>query len=416
MNIIAFIILMTLLLDLVLDLTADVLNLRQLSETLPDRLKGWYDAEQYRRSQQYLRINTRFSWVARLFDMTVLLLFWFCGGFAWLDGWVRDLNYTPVLSGLIYIGVLVAFKALLSQPFALYDTFVIETRFGFNKTTWRTYLMDRVKGVLLGVLIGGPLLTAVLLFFQYAGGNAWWYCWLLTVGVMLLMQYIAPTWIMPLFNRFEPLGEGDLRDAIVAYARRIDFPLDNILMMDGSKRSTKSNAFFTGFGRHRRIALFDTLVAKHTTEELVAVLAHEMGHYKQKHILKMMLIGIAQSGLMFYVLSWFISYPKLFAAFYVPEVSVYAGLVFFGMLYAPLDTLLGMVIQQISRKHEFAADRFAAVTAPQGKALIQALKKLSVDNLSNMTPHPFYVFMNYSHPPVLQRIEAIEAAAGASNR
>lgn len=413
MNFIALIIMSALLADLALNLTADVLNLRQLREVLPPRLEGWYDAEQYRRSQQYLRINTRFSWITRLVDLAVLLSFWFCGGFAWLDGWVRGLGCTPVVSGLIYIGVLAAFKAVLSQPFTLYDTFVIEARFGFNKTTWQTYLLDRVKAIVLGILIGGPLLTIVLLFFQYAGANAWWYCWLVTVGVMLLMHYIAPTWIMPLFNRFEPLGQGDLRDGIVAYAHKIDFPLDNIFVMDGSRRSTKSNAFFTGFGRHRRVALFDTLIAKHTTDELVAVLAHEMGHYKQKHILKMMLIGIVQSGLMFYILSWFISYPELFAAFYVPQVSIYAGLIFFGLLYAPLDTLLGMIIQHLSRKHEFAADHFAAVTAPQGQALIQALKKLSVDNLSNMTPHPFYVFMHYSHPPVLQRIEAIEAA-GAS--
>lgn len=411
MNFIALIILTALLIDLVLNLTADVLNLRQLSEVLPRRLEGWYDAEQYRRSQQYLRVNTRFGWITRLVDLCVLLLFWFGGGFAWMDGWVRGLNDPPVVAGLIYIGTLAVLKTILSQPFALYDTFVIEARFGFNKTSLKTYLLDRFKAIVLGILIGGPLLAVVLLFFQYAGPNAWWYCWLVTVGFMLLVQYIAPTWIMPLFNRFEPLAEGPLRDAIFAYAAKIDFSLDNIFVMDGSKRSTKSNAFFTGFGRHRRIVLFDTLIEKHTTEELVAVLAHEMGHFKQKHILKMMLIGIVQSGLMFYILSWFISYPGLFNAFFVPQVSVYAGFIFFGLLFAPLDTVLGMAMQHLSRRHEFAADRFAASTASQGQALAQALKNLSVDNLSNLTPHPFYVFLNYSHPPVLQRIEAIEAIA-----
>ncbi|MDA8140514.1 MAG: M48 family metallopeptidase [Desulfobacteraceae bacterium] len=408
MNLIALIILLALLLDTALNLTADILNLGQLSAELPPKLTGWYDADQYRRSQNYLRINTRFGWITRLVDLTVLLIFWFGGGFTWLDGWVRALNYPPVATGLIFIGALGFFKVLIGQPFALYDTFVIEARFGFNKTTWKTYIFDRFKALVLAVLIGAPLLAVVLLFFQYAGVNAWWYCWLLTVGFMLLMQYIAPTWIMPLFNKFEPLAEGELRAAILAYARQINFPLDNIVVMDGSKRSTKSNAFFTGFGRHRRIALFDTLIAKHTTEELVAVLAHEMGHFKQKHILKMMIIGIAQSGLMFYILSWFVSYPALFQAFGVEHVSVYAGLVFFGLLYAPLDTVMGIAMQYLSRRHEYEADRFAAATAPQGKALAQALKKLSVDNLSNLCPHPFYVFLNYSHPPVLQRIEAIE--------
>ena len=226
---------------------------------------------------------------------------------------------------------------------------------------------------------------------------------------MLVIQYVAPTWIMPLFNRFDPLEEGELRDAITTYARCIDFALDNIFVMDGSKRSTKSNAFFTGFGRHRRIVLFDTLIDKHGVDELVAILAHEMGHYKLKHIVKMMIIGIIQSGLMFYILSFFISYPVLFKAFYVDQVSVYAGLIFFGMLYSPLDSLLGMIVQFISRHHEFAADRFAAATTSRGNDLVEALKRLSVDNLSNLLPHPFYVFFNYSHPPVLKRIEAIEA-------
>jgi STE24 endopeptidase len=309
---------------------------------------------------------------------------------------------------MLYIAILLVLKAALDEPFRLYSTFVIEARFGFNKTTWRTYLMDRVKGTLLAVILGGPLLAAVLAFFQYAGQNAWWICWLVVTGFMLVIQYIAPTWIMPLFNRFEPLPEGELREAIMVYAGRINFHLDNIFVMDGSKRSTKSNAFFTGFGRHRRIVLFDTLIERHEVAELVAVLAHEMGHYKQKHILKMMLVGIAQAGLMFYVLSYFIAYPPLFRAFYLDQASVYAGLIFFGMLYAPLDGFLGLIVQHVSRRHEVAADRFAARTAPAPRAMVTALKKLSVHNLSNLQPHPFYVFLHYSHPPVLQRIESIE--------
>jgi STE24 endopeptidase len=308
---------------------------------------------------------------------------------------------------LLFIGFLVALKGLLNLPFDVYATFGIEARFGFNRTTWRTYLLDRCKGVLLGLAIGVPLLALVLLFFQNAGPHAWWLCWLIVVMVMLAVHYVAPTWIMPLFNCFEPLSSGELRDAITAYARRIDFALDNIFVMDGSKRSSKANAFFTGFGRHRRIVLFDTLISNHSVDELVAVLAHEMGHYKQRHVLKMMLIGIGQSGLMFYILSWFISYPALFEAFYVQHVSVYAGLVFFGLLYTPLDAVSGLVMQYMSRRHEYAADRFAVQTAPQGRSLATALKKMSVDHLSNLDPHPLYVFLNYSHPPVIQRVEAL---------
>jgi STE24 endopeptidase len=408
MNAIGFLILAALVLATVMDFLADALNLRRMREVLPAAFAQWYDPQRYRQSQAYLRVNTRFGWLVALVDLAVLLIFWLGGGFRWLDEWVRTLSLAPVTSGLIFIGVLAAAKSLISQPFSMYATFVIEARFGFNQTTWRTFLFDRIKGIGLALLLGGPLLAGVLLFFQYAGDNAWWYCWLLTVGFMLLMHYIAPTWIMPLFNRFAPLPEGELRAAITAYARGIDFGLDNIFVMDGSKRSTKANAFFTGFGRHRRIVLFDTLIHKHTVEELVAVLAHEMGHYKQKHILKMLLVGIAQAGLMFYLLSWFISYPPLFAAFGIQSPSVHAGLVFFGLLYAPLDLLLGMAVQHLSRRHEFAADRFAVTTAPQGVALATALKKLSVDSLSNLDPHPLYVFLHYSHPPVLQRVTAIE--------
>ena len=410
MNIIAIIIITAIILDTALNLTADILNLRRLRGELPEAFKGWYDPVQYRRSQRYLREHTRFGWVTAAFDLSVLLIFWFSGGFAFLDSRVRGLGFSPIVTGLIFIGILVGLKGVLSQPFSAYATFVIEGRYGFNRTTWRTYLMDRGKGLLLGLLLGIPLLAIVLAFFEFAGPNAWWLCWLATVGFMLLVQYIAPTWIMPLFNRFAPLEAGELRQAIMDYARRIDFALDNIFVMDGSKRSAKANAFFTGFGRNRRIVLFDTLIQKHDTDELVAVLAHEMGHYKQRHIFKMMLIGIVQSGVMFYILSWFITYNGLFEAFYVSQPSVYAGLIFFGLLYTPIDTALSMAVQAISRRHEYAADRFAVATAPQGKALSKALKKLSVDNLSNLQPHPFYVFLNYSHPPIMQRVQAIESA------
>lgn len=408
MHPLAWVILTAVAVDAGLRFTADLLNLKAIRTRLPRALEGWYPAEAYQKSQAYLKTRTRFGWIVGGFDLLVLLLFWFGGGFAFLDEQARHLGWPMLWTGLIYIGALLGLKALLVAPFSAYATFVIEQRFGFNQTTWGTYIKDRIKSVVLAVLLGAPLLAAVLAFFQYAGAHAWWLCWLATVIFMLLVQYIAPTWIMPWFNRFDPLQDGPLRDAIMDYARRIDFKLDDIFVMDGSRRSSKSNAFFTGFGRHRRIVLFDTLVLKHSVDELVAVLAHEMGHYKERHILKSLLIGILQAGVMFYILSFFITYKGLFDAFYVPQVSVYAGLVFFGMLYAPLDGLTGLAVQAISRHHEYAADRFAVKTTGRGQALIMALKKLSVHNLSNLQPHPLYVFLNYSHPPLLQRIEAIE--------
>jgi STE24 endopeptidase len=314
---------------------------------------------------------------------------------------------SEIWNGLIYIGILIILRGIISLPFSIYATFVIEARFGFNKTTVRTFILDIVKAVLLGIILGGPLLAGVLYFFQYAGPLAWLYCWLVVTVFSLVIQFIAPTWIMPLFNKFTPLEQGELREAIMTYAQNVHYSLLDIFVMDGSKRSTKSNAFFTGFGKNKRIALFDTLIQKHTTTELVSVLAHEIGHYKKRHIIQSMLIGILHTGLIFYLLSIFLSHEGLFAAFYMQNMSVYAGLIFFGMLYAPLEMILSIFLNIFSRRNEMQADRFAVETTGQGQSLISALKKLSADNLSNLTPHPLYVFLNYSHPPVLERIRRL---------
>ena len=407
MNFIAIIILCTIGFDFILNLAADRLNLKHLGSELPLAFEGIYDPEQYRKSQQYLRVNTQFGWITSTFNLCLLLVFWFAGGFPFLDNWVRTFELGPVLSGLIYMGVLVLLKAALSLPFSAYATFVIEERFGFNKTTPRTYVLDLLKGLGLAVLLGTPLLAAILAFFQYAGPHAWWYCWIGVTLYMLVVQFIAPTWIMPLFNKFTPLEEGELKSAILSYANSIDFPLENVYQMDGSRRSTKSNAFFTGFGKHKRIVLFDTLIKQHSVSELVAVLAHEMGHYKKKHIRQSLILGILQTGLMLFLLSHFITYQGLFDAFYMPQQSIYAGMIFFAMLYAPIDFFVGILMQILSRKNETVADQFAAETTRDPGSMVDALKKLSVHNLSNLTPHPFYVFLNYSHPPVLKRIQSL---------
>ncbi len=407
MNTIAVIILAAIIADAILNGVADMLNLKMLKAELPEAFSDVYDAERYQKSQEYLRITTRFGWITSIFDMAVILGFWFGRGFPWLDEWVRSFEKGPVVSGLIYMGILVFARALISLPFSIYATFVIEERFGFNKTTWKTFIFDRVKGLLLSLIIGVPLLSGVLVFFEYAGDDAWWICWIVVTSVMLMIQFVAPRWIMPLFNKFVPIEEGELKHAIMEYARSIKFSLENVFVMDGSKRSSKSNAFFTGFGKNRRIVLFDTLIKEHTVSELLAVLAHEMGHFKKKHIFQTMAIGIFQTGILFYLLSLFISYQGLFDAFFMEKKSVYAGMIFFGMLYSPIDFFAGIFMQMLSRKNEYTADRFAVETTGNAEPMITALKKLSVNNLTNLVPHPFYVFLNYSHPPVLERINAI---------
>ncbi|WP_419663409.1 peptidase M48, Ste24p [Desulfosarcina variabilis str. Montpellier] len=408
MNWITYIILFFLLAEYFLNQTSTHLNLKSVSDRIPTSFKDVFDPQKYRQSQLYLRANTRFGQVVSTIDLLILLIFWFSGGFAFIDRWTRSLGWGLLATGIVYILTLAGVKAVIDQLFGLYATFVIEQEFGFNKTTVATWLKDRFKGLILALVLGVPLIAGVLAFFHYSAAAAWLWCWAMVTIFMVFVQFIAPTWIMPLFNRFDPLEEGELKDAIMTYARSIGFSLANIFVMDGSRRSSKSNAFFTGFGRHRRIVLFDTLIENHTTDELVAVLAHEMGHYQLRHIIKMMLISILQTGLLFYLMSLIIHTPALFKAFYVEQPSIHAGLIFFSMLYAPIDFFIGLIVQNISRAHEYAADHFAVTTTGHRKPMISALKKLSVHNLSNLTPHPFYVFLNYSHPPVLNRIAAIE--------
>jgi STE24 endopeptidase len=407
MNYIALIILAALLLNYLLELISDALNLKALKEELPGEFREVYDADTYANSQAYTRERTRFGLLVSTFDLMLLLAFWFSGGFNWLDQLIRSLGYSPLVNGLIFITGLALAKGLINIPFSLYSTFVIEEKFGFNKTTLSTFFMDLFKGIMLGLLLGLPVIALVLLFFQNFGELAWLYAWIAVTLISLIIQFIAPTWIMPLFNKFEPLEDGELKESIHSYAEKVDFPLKGVFVMDGSKRSSKSNAFFTGFGKNKRIALFDTLIENHSVAELVAVLAHEVGHYKKKHILKNVIISILHTGVLFFLLSLFLDSGPLFDAFYMEEMSIYAGLIFFGLLYTPVELVLSIFMQISSRKHEFEADTWAAETIEDPEDMVNVLKGLSRDNLSNLTPHPFYVFLNYSHPPVLQRIKAI---------
>ncbi len=414
MNIYALIIVTTLFIDYLVSHWADWLNIKHLSKTLPDEFKEWYDQDEYARSQEYTRVNTKFEFLTSTVGLIVILVFWFAGGFNALDVWVRSWGYGELVTGLFYIGLLMLLRGILSLPFSIYSTFVIEEKFGFNRTTVKTFILDLLKGLLLGLLLGVPLLAGILAFFMYAGEWAWLYAWIVTTIITLMIQFIAPRYIMPLFNKFDPLEEGELREKIFDYARSVGFSLQNVFVMDGSKRSSKSNAFFTGFGKNKRIALFDTLIDKHTNDELLTVLAHEIGHFKKKHIIKGMITSIVHSGIVFYLLSVFITHTGLFDAFYMENQSVYAGLIFFGMLYSPIEMILSIFMSKISRKHEYEADRFAVRTTEKAESFITALKKLSVHNLSNLTPHPVYVFLNYSHPPILKRINHVRNIADAT--
>ena len=409
MNVFFVVILAAVIVEFAVDVVYNLLNLAALKPDAPEGLQDVYEPDEYRRSQEYTRVTTRFGLVTSTFKLALFLAFWLLGGFNALDLWVRDLDVHVVVEGLVYLGVLFAAYSVVTLPFGVYATFVIEERFGFNKTTWPTFIADRLKGLVLLVVLGGPLLAALLAFFEYTGSLAWLYAWGAVTLFILAMQFIVPTWIMPLFNKFAPLEEGELRRAIVDYARSVDFTIDNILVMDGSKRSSKANAFFTGFGKSKRIALFDTLIENQTVPQLVAVLAHEIGHYKMKHILQGMVLSIAQMGIILFLLSVFLESGGLYDAFFMDASSVYTGLVFFGLLYTPIEMVLSVAMQAISRRHEYEGDRFAVETVSEPGRLIDALKKLSAENLSNLAPHPFYVVLNYTHPPLQQRVQAIDS-------
>jgi STE24 endopeptidase len=410
-------ILTILLLGYLIDLTVALLNLRSLSPELPTEFTGVYGQEEYARSQEYTRVTTRFSLIQSTVSLSLTLVFILAGGFNCIDLVARSFAFPSIPTGLIFTGLLALLSTALNLPFSVYSTFVIEQRFGFNTTTVATFILDGLKALLLAILLGGPMLAAILWFFETSGQAAWLYCWVASVAFILVVQFLAPVVIMPLFNKFVPLAEGELKEAITRYAAAQRFALQGIYTMDGSKRSTRANAFFTGFGRFRRIVFFDTLMDKLATSEIVAVLAHEMGHYKLKHIPVTMVLSILQMGLMFFILSLFLGNQGLFAAFGMEHLSVYAGLVFFGFLYAPISTILAIGFNAFSRRNEYQADRFAAQTGADGEALISGLKKLSVSNLSNLTPHPLHVLLNYSHPPILTRIEALRRLkTGAAGR
>ena len=391
-----------------LDTLADLLNISHLNEKLPEEFAGIFNPQDYQKSLHYQKDSVYLELTTRFFFLLISLFFILGGGFNAVDHFSRQWNLNSILTGLIFVGTLSLLKTLLQIPFSLYDTFVLEERYGFNKTTLSVFFSDLLKAGLLGVVLGGLIFSGVVYFFESVGPQGWLISWIAVTVVQLLLIYLAPAFLMPLFNKFTPLAEGPLKNAIEDYAEKSGFHLSGIFTMDSSKRSTKSNAFFTGFGKFRRLVLFDTLVSKHTTDELVAILAHEVGHFKKKHILKSMILSILVSGLYFYGFGFFLNNPQLFRAFQMDKTSVYASIVLIGFLTTPVSRIFAIFSQKISRNHEFEADAFAKETYGHPEILISALKKLSVDSLSHLTPHPLKVALDYSHPPVTQRIRELE--------
>jgi len=407
-EILFYIILAFLVADYILDRWLEHLNSLYWDNKLPDELKGIYDDEKYAKSQDYEKVKHKFGMLTNSVSFVFMFLFLFLKGFASIDELARSFSSNSILIAIIFFGILGFAGDILTIPFQLYSQFVIEEKFGFNKMNWKIFVFDKIKSWLIGAILGGGLLALIIWLYNSTGEYFWLVAWIVITAFMIFMMMFYSSLIVPLFNKQTPLDDGELKNAIRAFADKAGFKLDNIFVIDGSKRSTKANAYFSGMGAKKRIVLYDTLIKDHTTEELVAVLAHEIGHYKMKHTLKGMIMSIVQTGVMLFIISLFIGNPVLSQAMGAEQGSFHMGILAFGLLYSPLSLLLGLMMNAISRKHEFEADRFAGEKY-NAEALQTALKKLSVNNLSNLRPHPVYVFFHYSHPPLLQRLKALDS-------
>ena len=387
-------------------LIAEFLNLSRLRKDPPEAMRELITEKDQELTIEYQVASTKLEVLQDAVSLGAMLVFWWAGGFEYLDQWTKSFRLGPTATGLVLISAIMVVQSALNLPFAWWSTFQIEGAFGFNKTTLATFVTDRIKGMLLGAILGLPLLGLVLWLFQNVSAPALW-AWVVTSLGGLLISWLSPRFIAPLFLKFAPLEDGPLRHAIMTLADRLQFPVGDISIVDGSRRSTKANAFFTGFGRTRRFALFDTLLTTQSEDGIVAVLAHEIGHAKLKHVPKQIAVGLAQSALMFGLLHFALPNPQLFEAFGVTHPSVAMGLVLFSLVYGPWSHLLDAPLQSLTRKHEFEADRFAADSTGSPTSLMDALKKLSRDHHSHLTPHPLYVKLHYSHPPLLERLEAL---------
>lgn len=404
-----YIIIGILVLDFVIDKYIDHLNAKHFNDEIPNELKDVYNEEEYFKSQAYKKENYRFSLVTSTFSMIITLCFFIFKGFAWADGFARSFSDNEISVALIFFGIIMIGSDILNTPFSYYHTFVIEEKFGFNKTTKRLFLIDKIKGWLLSAIIGGGILAIIIWFYEKTGDMFWIYTWLFIGLFTIFMTMFYSSLIVPLFNKQTPLEEGDLKKSIYAFSEKAGFTVNNIYVIDGSKRSTKANAYFSGFGAKKRIVLYDTLINDLSIEEIVAVLAHEIGHYKKKHVMINMFVSLLITGITLFLFSLMINNAILSEALSVSMPSFHIGLITFGILYSPISELTGILMNYMSRKFEYQADNYAKLKY-NGEDLVSSLKKLSRNSLSNLTPHRMNVFVHYSHPTLLQRVKNLTNA------
>jgi len=402
-----YIIIAIIIINFIVDKILDTLNAKHYNDAIPPELQDVYDEEEYKKSQAYKATNYKFGVWSSTFSIVVTLAFLMFGGFEYVDTLARSYSDNSIVIALIFFGIIMLGSDIISTPFAYYKTFVIEEQFGFNKTTKKTFILDKIKGLLMMVVLGGGIIAAIIWFYEETQHLFWLYAWAIVTVFTVFMNMFYAKLIVPMFNKQTPLEEGSLRDKISAYAQTVGFNLDKIFIIDGSKRSTKANAYFSGFGSEKRVTLYDTLVNDLNEEEIVAVLAHEVGHYKKKHIIFNLIASVLLTGLTLYILSIFISNPLLSHALGVSIPSFHVGLIAFGMLYSPISEVTGFIMNHFSRKFEYQADDYAKTTY-KAEPLITSLKKLSKNSLSNLTPHPAYVWVHYSHPTLLERVKNLK--------
>lgn len=405
-----YIIIAIIVIDFIIDKILDALNARHFDDPIPAELEDVYDNEEYEKSQRYKKERYKFGILSSTFSVALTLAFLIFDGFAWVDDIARSISNNEIIISLVFFGIIMLGSDILMTPFSWYSTFVIEEKYGFNKTSKKTFILDKLKGFAMMAIIGGGILALIVWFYQLAGQDFWWYAWILVAVFSVFMNMFYAKLIVPLFNKQTPLEEGSLRTKIEQYAKSVGFKLDNIFVIDGSKRSTKANAYFSGFGSEKRITLYDTLINDLEEEEIVSVLAHEVGHYKRNHIIINLIASMIVTGFTLWLLSIFIGSPVLSQALGVEQPSFHIGLVAFGILYSPISDITDLLMNFISRKFEYQADNFAKSTY-NGDSLISSLKKLSRNTLSNLTPHKAYIFVHYSHPSLLQRYRNLKTQA-----
>lgn len=398
-----YIILAIIIIDFIIDEFLDALNAKHFDDPIPEELKDVYNQEEYEKSQRYKKTKYKFGLISSLFSLVVLLTFFFLDGFEFVDDLARSISDNSIIIGLVFFGIIMFASDLLGLPFSYYDIFVIEEKFGFNKTSRKTFFLDKLKGWGMMIILGGGILALIIWFYQWAEEDFWWYAWILVSVFSIFLNMFYARLIVPLFNKQTPLSEGSLRTKIENYAKKEGFTIDKIFVIDGSKRSSKANAYFSGFGSEKRVTLYDTLINDLEEEEIVGVLAHEVGHYKKNHIIINMILSILVTGFTLWLLSLFVGNPLLSHALGVEKPGFHIGLIAFGLLYSPISEITGLLMNYLSRKFEYQADDFAKNTFA-AQPLISGLKKLSKNSLSNLTPHPAYVFVHYSHPPLSKRI------------